>query len=122
VEPPDEHEALDEAALARNAARELVEEIGVDLPPDELSLWAVTRGKHRSVGLVYLAPPQPATVLRERFEAATAAEQALARDPELDRIALVRSPADLANLDRPHVDYLEPVLTRYLTESLPRDA
>lgn len=112
VEPPEEHEALDEAALRRNAARELAEETGVDLAPEELRLCAITRGKRRSVGLVFLAPPQPAAVVRERFEAMTAAEQALGRTPELDRIALVSSPADFVDLEGPHADYLEPVIRR----------
>ena len=113
LEPPHEHETLDEAALRRHAARELVEETGLDLPPEELSLWAVTRGEHRSVGLTFLAPPRSAAAVHERFEAVTAAEQALGRAPELDRIALVSSPAELADLQGPHVDYLEPIVSRY---------
>ncbi|MER7109428.1 NUDIX hydrolase [Streptomyces sp. NPDC000229] len=115
VEPPTEYETLDETALRRNAARELVEETGVDLPPEELALWVVTRGENRSIGLVYLAPRLPAAVLRDNFEAVTAAERAHGRDPELDRIALVSSPSDLADLDGPHADYLEPVVRRYTT-------
>lgn len=113
AEPPAEHEPLDEAALRRHAARELVEETGVDLPPEELSQWAITRGEHRSIGLAFLAPPRPAAMLRERFKVATTAEQALGRDPELDRIALVSSPAELADLEGPHADYLEPVIRRF---------
>ncbi|MCX4515914.1 NUDIX domain-containing protein [Streptomyces sp. NBC_01619] len=121
VEPPEAHGALDETALRLHAARELSEETGVEPPPEELGLWAVTRGEHRSIGLVFLAPAQPTAVLRERFEAVTAAEQALGRDPELDRIALVSCPADLVNLEGPHVDYLGPVVRRYTNASLRDD-
>lgn len=115
VEPPADHEALDEAALRRNAARELAEELGADGTPDDLTLWAVTRGENRSIGLVFLASPQPAPVLRERFAALAAAEQARGCEPELDQIALVRSTAELADLDGPHVDYLEHIVRRYTT-------
>lgn len=80
--------------------------------PEELLLWAVTRGQHRNIGLVFLAPPRPAALLHECFEAVTAAERPGGRDPELDRIAL-RSTADLAGLDGPHVDYLEAIASRY---------
>ncbi|MGW6503877.1 NUDIX domain-containing protein [Nonomuraea angiospora] len=113
VEPPEHREELDAAAVRRHAARELAEETGVELAADQLRLWVATRGENRSIGLTFLAPPQPPAVLAERFEAVTAAEQALGRDPELDRIALVRSPAELAGLDGPQVDYLEPVVRRY---------
>ncbi|WP_308401857.1 NUDIX domain-containing protein [Streptomyces sp. RKAG293] len=117
AEPPHEHEVLDETALRRHAARELVEETGVDLVPEALSLWAVTRGENRSIGLVYLAEPCPSAALHKSFAAVTAAEQALGRDPELDRITLVRSPSDLNGLDGPHADYLGPVVRRYLENS-----
>ncbi|MFI7470403.1 NUDIX hydrolase [Nonomuraea sp. NPDC049646] len=117
VEPPEHHEGLDEAAVRGHAARELAEETGVVLSPAELRLLVVTRGENKSIGLTFLAPPQPAAVLRQRFEAMTAAERALRRVPELDRIGLVRSPTELANLDGPHADYLEPVIRRYMEAS-----
>ncbi|GGL54823.1 NUDIX domain-containing protein [Planomonospora parontospora] len=117
VEPPEAHEVLDEAALRRHAARELTEETGLDTTPEELTRWAVTRGEHRSVGLVFLAPLRRPSVLEERFAALVAAEQAAGRVPELDRIAVVGSTAELAGLDGPHADYLEPVVRRY-TEPL----
>ncbi|WP_395372671.1 NUDIX hydrolase [Streptomyces tubercidicus] len=113
VEPPEEGEMLDEGALRRNAARELLEETGLDAAPEGLSLWAVTRGENRSIGLVYLAPPRPAAVVRERFAAAAAAERAKGCDPELDLFTLVSLPDHLATLDGPHADYLEPVVRRY---------
>ncbi|MFI0715085.1 NUDIX domain-containing protein [Streptomyces inhibens] len=122
VEPPGEGEMLDEGVLRRNAARELLEETGLHAAPEDLSLWGVTRGKNRSIGLVYLAPPRPVAVVRERFAAATAAERAKGCDPELDLFTLVRVPDHLAALDGPHADYLEPVVRRYTQGSLQHDA
>ncbi|MGW1780796.1 NUDIX domain-containing protein [Streptomyces sp. NPDC002143] len=113
VEPPQDGAELDEEALRAHAARELVEETGVDLPARQLALWAVTRGAHRSIGLAHLAPPRPAQELREAFAAMTAAERTAGRAPELDRITLVSCPAELAGLAGPHVDYLEPIVRRY---------
>lgn len=40
-----------------NAARELLEELGVGTDPDDLMLWAVTRGDHGDVGIHFAAPP-----------------------------------------------------------------
>ncbi|MFF3343178.1 NUDIX domain-containing protein [Streptomyces flavidovirens] len=118
VEPPQDGEVLDEAALRGQAARELVEEMGIYIPPDALRLWAVTRGENSSIGLTYLAPALPASALREGFAAASGAERAQGREPELDDIALVRSPSELAGLASPHADYLEPVVRRYTRASL----
>ncbi|WP_343240732.1 MULTISPECIES: hypothetical protein [unclassified Streptomyces] len=117
-----EKDGLDEAAVRGHAARELLEETGLDVQSDELHLLAVTRGAHHSMGLVYLAPRQPTVMLRERFAAVTASEQAQGREPELDRIALVGSAAELDALGGPHVDYLEPVVRRFLGSPAPRDA
>ncbi|GAA5065331.1 hypothetical protein GCM10023259_057570 [Thermocatellispora tengchongensis] len=113
VEPPPAGDRLDAAALTRHAARELAEETGVQLAPQELRLWLVTRGDHGNVGVLFLAPPRPESLLRERHAAAVSAERALGRDPELDEIALVAGPAELPALGGPLADYLEPVLRRY---------
>ncbi|MER6951631.1 NUDIX hydrolase [Nonomuraea sp. NPDC000554] len=122
VEPPDDREPLDEAALRRHAARELVEETGIDTPPDDLTLWLVARGKRGSVGVLFLAPGRPASLIHERFAALVSSETALGRDPELEQIALVRSQAELAGLVGPQVDYLEPVVHRYAEAVLGHDA
>ncbi|MEU9026622.1 NUDIX hydrolase [Streptomyces sp. NPDC048383] len=113
VEPPGADEVLDEPSLCGQAARELVEEIGVDVEPKRLRLWAATRGARGSVGLTHLAPSRPEAELRERFTAVVAAEGAAGRDAELDAIDFVRSPDELADLAGPHVDYLDPLLRRY---------
>ncbi|WP_327325640.1 NUDIX hydrolase [Streptomyces sp. NBC_01210] len=113
VDPPPDREPLDLAALRRHAARELAEETGIGTPSDDLTLWQVTRGANGSVGVLFQAPPHPVSWLHERYAALTSCERARCRDPELDRIALVRSPADLAGLTGPHVDYLEPVVRRH---------
>ncbi|MFF1274525.1 NUDIX hydrolase [Streptomyces marokkonensis] len=113
VEPPPDGETLDLAALRRHAARELAEETGADTPADGLTPWQVTRGANGSVGVLFQAPPRPAAWLHDRHATLTATEHALGRTPELDRLALVRTPADLAPLTGPHVSYLEPVLRRH---------
>ncbi|MFI5685331.1 NUDIX hydrolase [Streptomyces sp. NPDC051636] len=113
VEPPDVHVGLDLSALRLHAARELAEETGADTAPDALTLRLATRGNHGSVGVLFLAPPRPASVLHERYAALVAMETAQGGDPEFDRIALVGSPGDLAALDGPHVDYLEPVVRHF---------
>lgn len=113
VEPPQDGAVLDESALAGQAARELVEELGVGAAFEDLKLWVVTRGENGSVGLTYLAPALPEATLRADFTAAAAAERAQGREPELDGIALVRSPDELAVLAGPHADYLEPVVRRF---------
>lgn len=119
VEPPADGQVLDLAALRGHAARELAEETGVESAPGELRLWLVTRGVHGGVGVLFLAPPRPAALLRERFAAVVSAETARGREPELDRIAFVGSRAEVAELAGPHAgparraDYLEPVVTRY---------
>lgn len=113
MEPPQDGEALDEAALGGQAARELVEEMGIDTPPGTLRLWAATRGENSSVGLTYRAPALPESVLREGLAAAARAERAQGRERELDDIALLCSPEELAGLAGPHADYLDPVVRRY---------
>ncbi|MGC9441970.1 NUDIX hydrolase [Streptomyces sp. WG5] len=113
VEPPQGGAVLDESALAGQAARELGEEVGVDTAAEDLRLWVVTRGENGSIGLTYLAPALPEASLRADFAAVAAAERAQGREPELDGIALVRSPDELAGLAGPHADYLEPVVRRF---------
>ncbi|MYY13326.1 NUDIX domain-containing protein [Streptomyces sp. SID4919] len=117
VEPPQDGEALDEAELAGQAARELVEEMGISVPPHALRLWTVTRGKHGSIGLTYLAPALPEQALHEGLAAAAEVEHAQGREPELDALALVRTPDDLDGLAGTQADYLEPVVRRYTRES-----
>ncbi|WP_258049934.1 NUDIX domain-containing protein [Streptomyces finlayi] len=113
VEPPRNGEVLDGPGLAGQAAREMVEELGICAGPEALRLWAVTRGENSSVGLTYLAPALPESAVRAAFAAAAAAERAQGREPELDDIALVRSPGELVSLTGPHADYLEPIVRRY---------
>ncbi|MGW1205338.1 NUDIX hydrolase [Streptomyces cyaneofuscatus] len=113
VEPPQDGAVLDESALAGQAARELAEELGISAAAGVLKLWVVTRGGNGSVGLTYLAPALPEATLRAEFAAAAAAERVQGREPELDDIALVRTPDELAGLAGPHADYLQPVVSRF---------
>ncbi|MFE4832190.1 NUDIX domain-containing protein [Streptomyces sp. NPDC056672] len=112
VEPP-QGAVLDEPGLAGQAARELAEELGISAAAEDLKLWVVTRGENGSVGLTYLAPALPEATLRAAFTVAAAAERIQGREPELDDIALVRSPDELAGLAGPHADYLKPIVRRF---------
>ncbi|MGH1553366.1 NUDIX hydrolase [Streptomyces sp. L7] len=100
-------------ALRRHAARELAEEAGIDTPPEDLTYWNVTRAGNGSIGVLFRAPSLPEARLRERFEEVVAAETAQGREPELNRIALIASTAQLPDLAGPHADYLEPIVRRY---------
>ncbi|MEV0039130.1 NUDIX hydrolase [Streptomyces sp. NPDC050804] len=113
VEPPQGGAVLDEPTLAGQAARELAEELGISAAAEDLKLWVVTRGENGSVGLTYLAPALPEATLRAAFTVAAAAERVQGREPELDDIALVRSPDELAGLAGPHADYLKPIVRRF---------
>lgn len=85
VEPSQDHESLDEAALRGQAACELVEETGIGTAPQDLTLWVVTRGEHGNVGVFFRALSRPESVVRERFAAVVSAQTALGRAPELGR-------------------------------------
>lgn len=119
VEPPGGDQVLDEAALRREAVCELAEEIGLHVPPARLTLWAMARGKHGNTGVMFRAPEQSWRTLQTCYAALVAADRARGCEPELDRIARVRSAGDLAGLDGPHVDYLEPIVRRYAAEASP---
>ncbi|MBO4253181.1 NUDIX hydrolase [Streptomyces griseorubiginosus] len=114
VEHPDAGQPLDSASLRHNAARELLEELGLHTVPDDLTLWAVTCGDHGNVGVHFTARAQPAALLIDRFTAVSSTAAAVGELPELDRIAFVQGPADLAALEGPHADYLEPLVDRYV--------
>ncbi|MFJ3718591.1 NUDIX domain-containing protein [Streptomyces sp. NPDC090057] len=113
VEPPEEGAELDVDGLRRHAARELSEETGSDTPAEALTLWLTTRGAGGGVGVMFLAPPCPDRELRERYARLVSTETGEGREPEFDRISLIRPPAGLDALEGPHVDYLEPVLRHY---------
>ncbi|MGW2234047.1 NUDIX hydrolase [Streptomyces sp. NPDC001759] len=113
VEQPGVGEPLDVEALRRNAARELLEELAIDTPPHDLTLWAVTGGDHGNIGVHFAAPPQPAALITDRFTAVLSTAAAVGQLPELDRIVFVQATADLAALDGPRADYLEPLIDRY---------
>ncbi|MFE5945741.1 NUDIX hydrolase [Streptomyces sp. NPDC056480] len=113
VEPPDDGQPLDGAALRRDAARELAEELGVRIADGELRLFAVTRGRRfGSLGFHFLAPPVTGALVLRRHADLVAAETGHGAGPELDEVAFVSSPAEADRLG-PGADYLPQVLRRY---------
>jgi 8-oxo-dGTP pyrophosphatase MutT (NUDIX family) len=103
---------LEVADLRALAARELREETGTETAAAELRLWRLSRGRQDDVGVLFLAPPRPADALRASHAALVEAERAAGRDPELDRIAFVRSQEDLAALGDPRGD-VDPILRAF---------
>ncbi|GAA1956160.1 NUDIX hydrolase [Kitasatospora viridis] len=113
VEPPEPGRPLDLAALRRHATVELVEEVGIVTPPQALDLRFVTRGRYGSTGVHFRAPARPAAELLDQYALLAAAERAEGREPELERLALIADPAEVALLEGTLVDYLAPVATRF---------
>jgi 8-oxo-dGTP pyrophosphatase MutT (NUDIX family) len=109
IEPPADGAGLDADALARHAAQELAEEIGLDVPHRNLELWAVTRGNWGNIGLHFRAPARPADTVKDAYAALVSNDIGQGRVPELDRIDFIRSQADIARLGGPTADFL-PVL------------
>ncbi|MBQ0827341.1 NUDIX hydrolase [Streptomyces sp. RG38] len=109
IEPPEGDAGLDVDALSRHAARELAEEIGLDVPHGDLALWAVTRGNWGNIGLHFRAPARSAKTLEGAYAALVSSDIEQGRVPELDRIDFIRSQADIAGLGGPTADFL-PVL------------
>ncbi|MGP3691245.1 NUDIX hydrolase [Streptomyces sp. IBSNAI002] len=113
IEPPAAGAVLDMEALARHAARELAEEVGRDVRTEELELWSVTRGDKGNVGLHFRAPACPADALEVQYALLVAAETAHGRTPELDRIAFIRTAADVHGLGGPSADFLPLLAARH---------
>ncbi|MFJ2190960.1 NUDIX hydrolase [Kitasatospora sp. NPDC087861] len=112
VEPPTAGRTLDENELRRQAGKELAEEIGVHVAPEDLTLWTVTRGEHGNIGVHFQAPPLPAEVLRKQFEALTESEATNGRTPELEWITAVDR-TGVEGLEGPLADYLETLLAQH---------
>lgn len=112
AEPPPAGTLLDLAALRDHAAQELVEELGVTVQSQALALWGLSRGEHGNIGIHFQAPVTKAAAVLRRYEALACAERARSIEPELDRLAVIRSPGDLDRLG-PHADYLPTLVGCY---------
>ncbi|MFI9332143.1 NUDIX domain-containing protein [Kitasatospora sp. NPDC052868] len=113
AEPPAEGQSLDVAALRRHAAQELLEEIGVVADPEDMRAWGVTRGEYGNLGVHFLAPPVSAALGLKHHEVLAEEERAPGVEPELDRLAVVRSVQDVTGLGH-CVDFLPLVVSRYV--------
>ncbi|WP_251074534.1 NUDIX hydrolase [Streptomyces sp. ISL-12] len=113
IEPPETDATLDMEALRRHAARELAEEAGHHVAAGDMELWRVTQGDKGNVGVHFRAPACPAEALHEQYTALVGAERAQGRTPELDRIAFIRSVADVAGLGGPSADFLPMLVARH---------
>ncbi|WP_251695997.1 NUDIX hydrolase [Streptomyces sp. Vc74B-19] len=113
MEPAGTGTALDMECLRRHAARELAEEVGHVVATEDLRLWTVTRGRNGSVGVHFRAPACPADALSGQYARLAAAEVAQGRTPELDRIAFIRSHAEVGELGGTGVNVLQVLAARH---------
>ncbi|MFJ5122385.1 GNAT family N-acetyltransferase [Kitasatospora sp. NPDC088548] len=111
AEPPPTGQPLDLDFLRRHAARELAEEVGLQTDPDGLQAWTLTQGEHGNIGIHFAAPPVPEALVRRHHQQLLTALPSDA-EPELERIEVVNSVAQLSALS-PTVDYLPPLLARW---------
>jgi len=100
VTPPPPGRALDLSYLAAEASRELLEETGIELKPQTLSLWAVSQGDHQNIGVCFRAAETDWVDVSvvELFIR-------LQIDAEFSEVASVRTAAGAAELGH-GVDYL----------------
>jgi 8-oxo-dGTP pyrophosphatase MutT (NUDIX family) len=117
--PADAAGEVDETWLAREAARELAEETGITVSPDQLVLCMVTRVSGGNVGVIFRAPALPKNVIRDRFAALKEGEIAAGRIPEFDDVMTVASLRELAELGGPYADSSIPIVRRYLDSISP---
>lgn len=113
IEPPTDGNGLDADALAGHAARELAEEIGLDVARCDLELWTVTRGNWGNIGIHFRAPARPTDTLKDAYAALASSEIERGRVPELDKIDFIRSESDVAGLGGPAADFLPVLATLY---------
>ncbi|MGW8597605.1 NUDIX hydrolase [Streptomyces sp. NPDC055893] len=114
AEPPAAGHPLDMASLRRDAARELVEELG-RIVAEELRRWGLSRGtRFGSLGFHFLAPPVPSALVRRRHADLTVWETKRGDVPELDEISFVPSAERAACLGS-GADYLQQVLGQYFS-------
>ncbi|WP_426366713.1 NUDIX hydrolase [Streptomyces sp. E-08] len=115
AEPPAAGHPMDMASLRRDAARELVEELGISVAAEELRQWGLTRGsRFGSLGFHFLGPPVPSELVRRRHADLTAWETKRGDVPELDKISFVPSAEQAACLGS-GADYLQQVLGQYFS-------
>jgi len=112
AEPPADGAELGVPGLRGHAARELFEETGIKVVPDDLNLFAVSRGRHGSIGVHFLAPRLPEQLVLDHHARLCEAEIAGGGEPELDRLATVGSEAETVALGRVF-DYLPPLVARF---------
>ncbi|RMI28454.1 NUDIX hydrolase [Nocardia stercoris] len=107
VVPPITDDDLTEDAVRRHAACEFREEVGVELDPEALRLWAIKVGGAGDIGVFYLADLGSAELLRRAFDEHIAQHDG---PPEFTSLITVHSGIPGIPLIGPQVDYLPALL------------
>jgi 8-oxo-dGTP pyrophosphatase MutT (NUDIX family) len=119
AEPPVDSADLSVDGLRAHAARELAEEIGIDVALTDLNLFAVSRGEFGNIGLHFRAPPLPEALLRKHHAELVEAEAARGAEAELEELATVGTEAQALALGYVF-DYLPPLVGRYAASAASR--
>lgn len=102
---------LSPAHCASEAARELIEEIGVSIEADDLRLWRIkTGGAYNDVGLIYVYRSEfDDEAIQNSFARHQESLKAQGKSPEFERLVLIRPASFSQRVGIECVDYLSEV-------------
>lgn len=105
-------------STARDARREFMEEVGIDVSPQDLELWRVkVGGRFDDLGLIFrLNRLISETDILQQFRARVGRLKAANCEPEFSQIAFVAA-TDGLDMFGPPVDYLPMVLSEILASA-----
>jgi len=109
---------LSAESCAHEACREFQEEIGIELRPDQLTLWRVkVGGRSDDVGIVFLCEPgRSEDEIRVAFDLHVKAVRQAGMSSEFEELLFVDTNFFAGGISEEWVDYL-PVVTRELGQS-----
>ncbi|MGL4340324.1 MAG: NUDIX hydrolase [Rhodoglobus sp.] len=112
MEPPPLGEPLTLSSLRRHAAIELLEEVGINVPPENLDLFMAGRVTNGNAGFFFTAPALANAFVVRSYTELVKSEQTAGRESEFDDITFISQGTNLDDLDGTPADYLRAVVDK----------